>query len=323
MPFYNCRKYGADSLVISPQVANAAELERRSRSLSESASSCDGDGDEGDRRERVDSAAGDLETSKKRTKRKKKKKDFKKRKKKKHKKKKKKRSKKYHREDSKKKKKKKKKKKRKRSDDSDDSDDSDEEKRATSSRSACDQNAFGSRGFLRESDMFRKQPEFELWLREVKSVEISMLSSREQKEYFKTYAEDYNTVTLPDEKYYDVEKWHRRQTAKRARKEAKARSRLLVQGDRSVNEMTTFDDERARKLEESERRRKEKLEEAYASLNRMDANKAKAMREKQILMRQMQIAHKTGNTREVERIKLLIETPEEKMKRYGYSVAPG
>ena len=298
--------------------SSSPSRERRSRSLSESASSCDGDGDEGDRRERVDSAAGDLETSKKRTKRKKKKKDFKKRKKKKHKKKKKKRSKKYHREDSKKKKKKKKKRKR-----SDDSDDSDEEKRATSSRSACDQNAFGSRGFLRESDMFRKQPEFELWLREVKSVEISMLSSREQKEYFKTYAEDYNTVTLPDEKYYDVEKWHRRQTAKRARKEANARSRLLVQGDRSVNEMTTFDDERARKLEESERRRKEKLEEAYASLNRMDANKAKAMREKQILMRQMQIAHKTGNTREVERIKLLIETPEEKMKRYGYSVAPG
>ena len=43
--------------------------------------------------------------------------------------------------------------------------------------------------------------EFEVWLREVKNVEAATLPKRETMEYFSTFAEDFNTCTLPHEKY--------------------------------------------------------------------------------------------------------------------------
>ena len=43
--------------------------------------------------------------------------------------------------------------------------------------------------------------EFETWLRELKNVEAGSLPKRETMEFFATYAEDYNTCTLPHEKW--------------------------------------------------------------------------------------------------------------------------
>ena len=52
-----------------------------------------------------------------------------------------------------------------------------------------------------ESDMFNKQQEFYLWLQEVKKTNPETLPRFEMKKMFDTFAEDYNTVTLPHKKY--------------------------------------------------------------------------------------------------------------------------
>lgn len=61
-------------------------------------------------------------------------------------------------------------------------------------------NVFGKYGILRESDQFRKQQEFTLWLLEVKKISPDQLSQNETKKLFLDYMEDYNTATLPHEK---------------------------------------------------------------------------------------------------------------------------
>ncbi len=55
---------------------------------------------------------------------------------------------------------------------------------------------FGKYGFIRESDMAAKQPEFMLWATEVKGANIELLGRLEEKELFKEYMEDFNTGTL-------------------------------------------------------------------------------------------------------------------------------
>ena len=52
---------------------------------------------------------------------------------------------------------------------------------------------------------YSKQSEFYLWLREVKNIEPETLPVYAMTEHFETYAEDYNTVTFPDDKYYNLE----------------------------------------------------------------------------------------------------------------------
>lgn len=46
---------------------------------------------------------------------------------------------------------------------------------------------------------------------EVKHASRDNLTKREEKELFAEYAEDFNTSTLPHEKYYDLDKWERSQ----------------------------------------------------------------------------------------------------------------
>jgi len=151
---------------------------------------------------------------------------------------------------------------------------------------------FGSRGILRDSDLTRgtKSVEFEFWCREVNGEEVSMLSLRDRSDRFKTFAEDYNTVTLPHEKYYDYNAWYTKKMMKKKRK--------------NMNKTST--DKRTAKEEMEEHKRKEKLDAAYAELHKMSADKARAMREREILLRRMQVAYKSGDTAEVERLRSLL-----------------
>jgi hypothetical protein len=55
---------------------------------------------------------------------------------------------------------------------------------------------FGKHGFIRETDMASKQPEFMLWAMEVKGANVELLGRLEEKELFKEYMEDFNTGTL-------------------------------------------------------------------------------------------------------------------------------
>ncbi|KAL1920538.1 uncharacterized protein VTP21DRAFT_915 [Calcarisporiella thermophila] len=72
---------------------------------------------------------------------------------------------------------------------------------------------WGKFGILTETDIYSKESEFNAWLVEVKNVMPDQILPRAMKQYFKEFMEDYNTATLPHEKYYNLERWESRQRA--------------------------------------------------------------------------------------------------------------
>ncbi|KAG0269695.1 hypothetical protein DFQ27_002659 [Actinomortierella ambigua] len=65
----------------------------------------------------------------------------------------------------------------------------------------------------RNSSMWNKESEFQAWLMEVKHLNPETIPQTKMKEHFVGFMEDYNTVTMPHEKFYDLEKWETRQRA--------------------------------------------------------------------------------------------------------------
>ena len=104
--------------------------------------------------------------------------------------------------------------------------------------------------------MPEKQEEFLAWLSEHKGVNQEALRPWELKEHFSSYVEDFNTATLPHEKYYNLRTWYAKDLARRQREGAMA-AEAAQQGDFV---RATFDDEAERKrelLRERERRAQE------------------------------------------------------------------
>ena len=62
--------------------------------------------------------------------------------------------------------------------------------------------------------------EFEEYLVEVKKIASGSgsMSKREIMEYFSSYIEDYNTATMPSEKFYNYDKWEMEQYHKKNKK---------------------------------------------------------------------------------------------------------
>jgi len=60
--------------------------------------------------------------------------------------------------------------------------------------------------------MFTKEQEFHLWLLEERQVNPETLSKATRKKLFQSYMEDFNTATLPHEKYYALEAYEKRMT---------------------------------------------------------------------------------------------------------------
>ena len=65
-----------------------------------------------------------------------------------------------------------------------------------------DQPVFGQYGLIKLSDLPQKQRSFEIWMENVKGLGGFNGPKWEMHNYFKEYAEDYNTATLPHIKYY-------------------------------------------------------------------------------------------------------------------------
>eukprot|EP00854_Cymbomonas_tetramitiformis_P013901 gene13901-16431_t len=112
------------------------------------------------------------------------------------------------------------------------------EKEKASKLAAVKDTKFGKYGVIKESDMWNKRPEFGLWCAEVKQVNIEGLAKWEEKDLFREYAEEYNTASLPDKKYYDYEAWEIKRRVKEARRGAKA----------AKEEKTSFNDEDDRRV---------------------------------------------------------------------------
>jgi len=71
--------------------------------------------------------------------------------------------------------------------------------------------SFGRYGIVKESDFAtstKLKRSFEIWMEEVKGVpQGSSLAKWELSNYHKEFAEDFNTATLPHDKFYDYDKW--------------------------------------------------------------------------------------------------------------------
>ena len=167
---------------------------------------------------------------------------------------------------------------------------------------------YGSRGIVREGDYFKLQREFETWMREVKEIPDFLGPKWELMEHFATFCEDFNTCTFPHEKYYDLDKWEAEQAEKKKKK--------LLKKMKESGALAKMK-EQEEKIAASEKKMKERIAAAHADLKRLDPAKIAAMKSQNMLFSQMQMAFKSGNTTEAERIKKLLapDTAEELWKK--------
>ncbi|KAI0642077.1 hypothetical protein C8Q79DRAFT_918107 [Trametes meyenii] len=64
--------------------------------------------------------------------------------------------------------------------------------------------------------LYNKEQEFRAWLVEERKVNPETISKEQTKKEFARFVEDYNTATLPHEKFYQMEEYERRMAALRA-----------------------------------------------------------------------------------------------------------
>lgn len=63
---------------------------------------------------------------------------------------------------------------------------------------------WGKFGIINESDIYNKDDEFRAWLIEEKMSNPETLTKDQERKLFASFVEDYNTATLPHEKYYNM-----------------------------------------------------------------------------------------------------------------------
>lgn len=75
---------------------------------------------------------------------------------------------------------------------------------------------WGKYGLINDSDLYNKEQEFRAWLVEERKINPETISKEQTKKEFAQFVEDYNTATLPHEKFYHMEAYERRMSALRA-----------------------------------------------------------------------------------------------------------
>jgi len=74
---------------------------------------------------------------------------------------------------------------------------------------------WGKYGIINEADQFMKTAEFQTWLVEERKVNPETISKEQNRKEFAKFIEDYNTATLPHEKYYNIAAYEARMSAMR------------------------------------------------------------------------------------------------------------
>ncbi|KIK92765.1 hypothetical protein PAXRUDRAFT_829647, partial [Paxillus rubicundulus Ve08.2h10] len=75
---------------------------------------------------------------------------------------------------------------------------------------------WGKHGIISDSDFYNKTQEFRTWLLEERKLNPEALSRDQERKEFSVFVEDYNTATLPHEKYYEMEAYERRMASLRS-----------------------------------------------------------------------------------------------------------
>ncbi|KAI0919129.1 hypothetical protein AcV5_002124 [Taiwanofungus camphoratus] len=91
-----------------------------------------------------------------------------------------------------------------------------EKKEKKKKKSAAVSHQWGKYGIINETDLYNKEQEFRAWLVEERKINPETISKDQTKKEFARFVEDYNTATLPHEKFYHMEAYERRMTALRA-----------------------------------------------------------------------------------------------------------
>jgi len=268
-------------------VDSSSEDENRSSGIESSASDSSCDDSSGDERKskRDRKESKDSKKSKKESKHKKSKKDKKDKKDKKHK----------HKKDHKKDKKERK-----------------EKKDSSSHKSvSINQNEYGKYGIIKEENIFHKQREFEAYMAEVRGVPgVMSEGKREVQQHFRTFMEDYNTATMPHEKYYNYERWEMMEY-QRSKLEQQQRALSNSEFDAPV----TFNDEEIRRKELKRQKEDAENKEFQQLKQKMAQNKdiQGDMRRQAQLSTELQLAFKRGDTTTVKRLERMLAPEEPKM----------
>ncbi|KAF5390320.1 hypothetical protein D9757_002976 [Collybiopsis confluens] len=90
------------------------------------------------------------------------------------------------------------------------------EKKEKKKKSSSSSSQWGKFGIISEADIFIKSSEFQIWLVEERKINPETISKDQNKKEFARFVEDYNTATLPHEKYYNMEAYDKRMAAMRA-----------------------------------------------------------------------------------------------------------
>jgi cyclophilin family peptidyl-prolyl cis-trans isomerase len=170
-------------------------------------------------------------------------------------------------------------------------------KNERSKQSSDANSSFGKYGIIRDSDLLNNSKvkrSFEIWLEEVKGVPLGAnVSKYDVTKYFKDYAEDFNTATLPHEKYYDYDKWEMEEYA-RKKEESYAKSSVL--GDEFEHR------------EEMKRKAEEKKKKEFETVKMlMSKDKIEDMKRQALLKAELANAYRVGDEETRKKIQRRLE----------------
>ena len=188
--------------------------------------------------------------------------------------------------------------------------------------SASCNSTWGKHGIIKDGDFYDKQEEFPAWLTEVKGVQQEACGQREMKEHFSTFCEDYNTSTLPGDKYYNLRAWYVKDQARRASEQQQQQQRR-GDDDEGGFERTSFDDEgeRQRDLQRQRTARADATARVMASAMRSGEGLVADMKEQEASKQAMRAAYQTGHVDKArdmaEKLDPKYVSPEELKKIFG------
>ena len=170
--------------------------------------------------------------------------------------------------------------------------------------------------------MPEKQEEFLAWLSEVKGVNQEALRPWEMKEHFSSYVEDFNTATLPNEKYYNLRTWYLKDEARKAREGADA----AAASSSGMYERESFDDEGERRremLREREKRASEITKVMAASMAKAgsESSLVQDMRDQEAAKLALRATYQVGDVDKAREMSQKLDpkyvSPEELKKIFG------
>ena len=170
---------------------------------------------------------------------------------------------------------------------------------SSKSRHVVDQSNYGKFGIIQESDLGNRRQEFDAWLRDHKKIDPSteLKSKADTMRHFKDYMEDFNTASLPHEKYYDLHAYeYKRQRLEASQGRGRGTEVGLDRGDDAVHKRQLADKARAKKVAE-----------AYKALTSVDVEKMEAMKAQELLRARQKQAYSMQDKETLKKITRKLE----------------